>query len=179
MRSRERDIRIFSRALRVSRGAIVTHGRAADRGRSDRAETSAPGPSASDGTSGDCPLKRSGIFERDEYRCVYCGEQFPAEELTLDHVQPRVRGGDRSEGNLVTACRACNTLKGQRRLSDFSTRTSRHARISSASRCTCGRAICGSLDEELAVLDRAFALLTLFGAVIGTISTFVNANWAD
>jgi 5-methylcytosine-specific restriction endonuclease McrA len=64
-------------------------------------------------------LKRNEIFQRDEYRCVYCGEQFPAEELTLDHVQPRVRGGDRSEGNLVTACRACNTLKGQRRLSTF------------------------------------------------------------
>jgi 5-methylcytosine-specific restriction endonuclease McrA len=64
-------------------------------------------------------LKRNGIFERDAFRCCYCGEQFPADELTLDHVQPRVRGGDRSEGNLVTACRACNTLKGHRRLSDF------------------------------------------------------------
>jgi hypothetical protein len=50
---------------------------------------------------------------------VYCGEQFPMEELTIDHVEPRVRGGDRSDGNLVTACKACNTLKGQRRLSDF------------------------------------------------------------
>jgi hypothetical protein len=64
-------------------------------------------------------VKRNRIFERDEFRCVYCGEQFPVEELTLDHVQPRVRGGDRSESNLVTACKACNTLKGQRRLSVF------------------------------------------------------------
>ncbi|HEX8941986.1 MAG TPA: HNH endonuclease [Gemmatimonadaceae bacterium] len=64
-------------------------------------------------------MKRNGIFERDEFRCVYCGEQFPAAELTLDHVQPRVRGGDRSEGNLVTACKGCNTLKGHRRLSVF------------------------------------------------------------
>ncbi|MDB4878371.1 MAG: hypothetical protein JWM41_4817 [Gemmatimonadetes bacterium] len=64
-------------------------------------------------------MKRNGIFERDEFRCVYCGEHFAADELTLDHVQPRVRGGDRSEGNLVTACKACNTLKGQRRLSAF------------------------------------------------------------
>lgn len=64
-------------------------------------------------------MKRSQIFERDEYRCVYCGERFPGEELTVDHVQPRVRGGDRSEGNLVTACRGCNTLKGHRRLSAF------------------------------------------------------------
>jgi len=44
---------------------------------------------------------------------------FPADELTLDHVQPRVRGGDRSGGNLVTACGGCNVLKGHRRLSDF------------------------------------------------------------
>src|SRR5690349_24846737 len=64
-------------------------------------------------------VKRNEIFERDGYRCVYCGAQLPAEELTLDHVQPRVRGGDRSEGNLVTACGACNTLKGHRRLSEF------------------------------------------------------------
>ncbi|HXT17397.1 MAG TPA: HNH endonuclease [Gemmatimonadaceae bacterium] len=64
-------------------------------------------------------MKRSGIFERDEYRCVYCGTQFDASELTLDHVHARVKGGDRSEGNLVTACGACNTLKGHRRLSVF------------------------------------------------------------
>jgi 5-methylcytosine-specific restriction endonuclease McrA len=64
-------------------------------------------------------MKRLRIFERDEYRCVYCGAQFAAEELTIDHVQARVRGGDRSEGNLVTACGTCNTLKGHRRLSDF------------------------------------------------------------
>ena len=64
-------------------------------------------------------MKREQIFERDEYRCVYCGEVYPAEELTLDHVQPRVRGGDRSGGNLVTACGACNVLKGHRRLASF------------------------------------------------------------
>jgi 5-methylcytosine-specific restriction endonuclease McrA len=64
-------------------------------------------------------MKRHRIFERDDYRCVYCGEQFPVETLTIDHVQPRVKGGDRSEGNLVTACGACNVRKGHRRLSAF------------------------------------------------------------
>ncbi len=64
-------------------------------------------------------MKRTRIYERDGYRCVYCGERFPAEELTLDHVQPRVRGGDRSDGNLVTACGGCNTRKGHRRLAAF------------------------------------------------------------
>ena len=50
---------------------------------------------------------------------MYCGEVFPPEALTVDHVQPRVRGGDRSAGNLVTACSGCNVRKGHRRLADF------------------------------------------------------------
>lgn len=56
--------------------------------------------------------RRARIFERDGYRCVYCAGDFPAAELTLDHVQPRVRGGDHSDGNLVSCCRACNEAKG-------------------------------------------------------------------
>ena len=55
---------------------------------------------------------RDRVFARDGYRCVYCGAVLPAEQLSLDHVQPRMRGGDNSEGNLVTACHACNTRKG-------------------------------------------------------------------
>lgn len=55
---------------------------------------------------------RASVLARDGYRCVYCGELFRDEELTLDHVEPRMRGGDHSEGNLVSACRACNTRKG-------------------------------------------------------------------
>jgi len=64
-------------------------------------------------------LRREQIFSRDDYHCVYCGEQFEAEALTVDHVQPRMRGGDRSAGNLVTACGACNARKGDARLAHF------------------------------------------------------------
>jgi 5-methylcytosine-specific restriction endonuclease McrA len=64
-------------------------------------------------------LKRDRVFARDDYRCVYCGNRFAADELSVDHVEPRVRGGDQSTGNLVTACKGCNTLKGQRRVSEF------------------------------------------------------------
>lgn len=39
--------------------------------------------------------------------------------LTVDHVQPRMKGGDSSGGNLVTACRGCNTAKGGMRLSHY------------------------------------------------------------
>jgi hypothetical protein len=34
------------------------------------------------------------VFARDGYRCVYCGLVLPPEQLSLDHVQPRLRGGD-------------------------------------------------------------------------------------
>ena len=55
--------------------------------------------------------RRERIFRRDAYRCVYCSQVFPAPDLTLDHVQPRVKGGDHSDGNLVTCCTRCNTEK--------------------------------------------------------------------
>ena len=64
-------------------------------------------------------MRREQIFARDDYQCVYCGERFEPELLTVDHVQPRMRGGDRSGGNLVTACGACNARKGSMRLADF------------------------------------------------------------
>ena len=64
-------------------------------------------------------MKREEIFARDDWRCVYCGEQFPPAALTVDHVQPQSRGGDHSGGNVVTACATCNLRKGHRRLSEF------------------------------------------------------------
>lgn len=44
--------------------------------------------------------------------CAYCGEKYPAEEITLDHVQPRKgkTAYDRSD-NLVLACKSCNAAK--------------------------------------------------------------------
>ena len=58
--------------------------------------------------------RRQTIFARDGFRCVYCGRVRDVEDLSLDHVEPRVKQGDHSPGNLVTACAACNTEKGGR-----------------------------------------------------------------
>src|SRR5690606_9577298 len=71
------------------------------------------------GQSGEAQMNRSALFARDGYRCVYCGVVQDEEQLSVDHVQPRMRGGDGSGGNLVTACRACNTRKAGRSLADF------------------------------------------------------------
>jgi 5-methylcytosine-specific restriction endonuclease McrA len=59
-------------------------------------------------------LSREGILARDEYVCQYCGKKFSEQELTIDHVIPRERGGRNTWENLVTACRQCNSLKANR-----------------------------------------------------------------
>ncbi len=64
-------------------------------------------------------MKRADVFERDGHRCVYCGLVQEPALLSVDHVQPKVRGGDGSEGNVVTACMACNTAKASRPLWQF------------------------------------------------------------
>ncbi len=46
--------------------------------------------------------------------CHYCGQKFPPQTLTMDHLVPLVRGGRSSKGNLVPACKECNTTKKHR-----------------------------------------------------------------
>jgi 5-methylcytosine-specific restriction endonuclease McrA len=64
-------------------------------------------------------MKRGEIFARDGFRCVFCGQVWPPDDLSVDHLQARSQGGDQSSGNLVTACRACNARKGRQRLARF------------------------------------------------------------
>ncbi len=59
-------------------------------------------------------LNRRNLYARDSNRCQYCGKRFPTKELTLDHVRPRVLGGEHSWTNLVCACVKCNARKGGR-----------------------------------------------------------------
>ncbi len=59
---------------------------------------------------------REGIKARDQHRCSYCGA---TEELTIDHVRPRSRGGETTASNCVTACLACNQAKGSLHVNEF------------------------------------------------------------
>jgi 5-methylcytosine-specific restriction endonuclease McrA len=83
-------------------------------------------------------LSRKNILLRDRNTCQYCSATLPAGELTLDHVQPRSRGGLSTWENLVACCHSCNRRKGNRLLHEitdmqlvreprpFSLHTSRH-----------------------------------------------------
>jgi len=59
-------------------------------------------------------LTRRNIFARDRNHCQYCGGTFPTSELSLDHVIPRVQGGENTWENIVCACIRCNARKGGR-----------------------------------------------------------------
>ena len=54
-------------------------------------------------------LSRNNIFKRDNFKCQYCGSK---DNLTIDHVVPRSKGGGTNWKNLITACKNCNAKKG-------------------------------------------------------------------
>ena len=64
---------------------------------------------------GPVPLTRRAVFVRDGGRCVYCG----AAATSIDHVQPRSRGGQHVWSNVVSACRRCNHVKADRTPADL------------------------------------------------------------
>ena len=43
--------------------------------------------------------------------CYYCGGKFRPVELTMDHLVPIARGGRSVQGNVVPACKDCNSKK--------------------------------------------------------------------
>jgi 5-methylcytosine-specific restriction endonuclease McrA len=74
-------------------------------------------------------LNRNSILERDNYTCVYCGKKPSPSKLTLDHIIPKSRWSEisfdkkpkefNSWENLVTACKECNTKKGNKLISEI------------------------------------------------------------
>lgn len=60
------------------------------------------------------PLTRRNIWERDNGKCQYCGDEISLSQLTFDHVKPRVQNGGTSWHNVVASCSPCNTRKGGR-----------------------------------------------------------------
>lgn len=62
------------------------------------------------------------IFQRDGFRCVYCGATARTSQLHIDHVVPVSKGGTDQPSNLATACADCNLGKA-----DLSTEDERNA----------------------------------------------------
>ena len=59
-------------------------------------------------------FSRRNLFRRDHNTCQYCGSRPGTNELSIDHVLPRSRGGRSSWENCVLACVDCNRRKRDR-----------------------------------------------------------------
>jgi len=59
-------------------------------------------------------LLRVRIFERDNFKCIYCGLTSIEDgiKLNLEHIIPRSQGGNNAVDNLITSCEDCNKHKG-------------------------------------------------------------------
>jgi 5-methylcytosine-specific restriction endonuclease McrA len=66
------------------------------------------------------------IFERDHFTCAYCG--FDGRlfdnwmQLSVDHILPQSLGGHSGPENIITACRACNSITSRMRFPGGKTR---------------------------------------------------------
>jgi 5-methylcytosine-specific restriction endonuclease McrA len=54
-------------------------------------------------------ITRRAVFARDRWTCQYCGAR---QNLTVDHVIPRSKGGPSTWENIVASCAPCNRRKG-------------------------------------------------------------------
>lgn len=61
---------------------------------------------------------RKNLYEHYNYRCCYCGKKFSTQDLNLDHVIPKSRGGKTDWMNVVTSCIKCNLKKGNKLLNE-------------------------------------------------------------
>lgn len=59
-------------------------------------------------------FSRRTLYKRDGNQCQYCGCKPGTEELTIDHVLPKSKGGLTTWDNCVLACVACNAKKADR-----------------------------------------------------------------
>lgn len=61
------------------------------------------------------PLPKRVLRRLRSAQCAYCGQAGG----TVDHLVPLSRGGQHAEGNLVPACRSCNSSKGDKLLVEW------------------------------------------------------------
>ena len=64
-------------------------------------------------------FNRRGLFNRDGWKCSYCGKSLTLSEATIDHINPRSAGGKKSWLNCVTSCKICNRRKSNHFLNEI------------------------------------------------------------
>ena len=63
-------------------------------------------------------LSKRNIMLRDNYTCQFTGQKYPKNELNIDHLTPKSKGGKNTWENLVTCHKKINTRKGDLSLNE-------------------------------------------------------------
>ena len=71
-------------------------------------------------------IMRHRLCAEQNYRCAYCGKKVDTTVTcnthnfaSLDHVKPKIYGGEDIYDNIVVACSPCNTKKGCMDVQEF------------------------------------------------------------
>lgn len=80
-------------------------------------------------------FSRRNVYRRDRLTCQYCGARPALDELTVDHIVPRSKGGRTTWTNCVLSCVRCNRRKSNRTLGEAGVRLIREPREPTWSPC--------------------------------------------
>lgn len=65
------------------------------------------------------PNYRETILKRENGECLYCRRKITKDNYVLDHLIPKLKGGDDSYRNIVAVCYECNSIKSGENANDF------------------------------------------------------------
>ena len=64
-------------------------------------------------------VKFAKVYAKTNGKCAYCGVELKENEISIDHIQPKSKGGTNTEDNLFLCCKSCNSRKKNRTLKEF------------------------------------------------------------
>jgi hypothetical protein len=77
--------------------------------------------------------KRHNVFMKTFYHCGYCGKVLiDNDDLTIDHKNPKAKGGTDEMNNLVGCCKSCNQMKADRTVEEYRKELSKAANMCNA-----------------------------------------------
>lgn len=77
-------------------------------------------------------LTMAKLRERDKDKCAYTGRKLKPEEMSMEHVLPRSKGGKKSWDNIVLADKKINSKRGNKPLDEVGLRLLQQPRVPEA-----------------------------------------------
>lgn len=64
-------------------------------------------------------MDRKTILDKFQGHCAYCGCEISIDDMQVDHIIPKWKGGSDAANNLNPSCRMCNFYKGGNDIENF------------------------------------------------------------